>query len=137
MLKLKSMLFLTEATGTVAEKETFGQKLQAWCANWLPVIVVLAILAVIAFLVYRYVIKLFTLTKSTIATKFDKIKKYLNFQKFSPHMLRHTFATVLIENNANINFVKELMGHSNVATTERYLHPSKKNYRKLYDQCMA
>ena len=51
-----------------------------------------------------------------------KIKK-----KISPHTLRHSFATHLIENGASIISIQKMMGHENVVTTEKYLHVNKKH----------
>ena len=51
-----------------------------------------------------------------------KIKK-----KISPHTLRHSFATHLIENGASIISIQKMMGHENIVTTEKYLHVNKKH----------
>lgn len=48
-------------------------------------------------------------------------------KKVSPHTLRHSFATHLIENGADIISIQKMMGHENVVTTEKYLHVNKKH----------
>ncbi|SHE41482.1 tyrosine-type recombinase/integrase [Dysgonomonas macrotermitis] len=54
--------------------------------------------------------------------------------KASPHVLRHSFATGMLNNGADINAVKELLGHSSLASTEIYTHTSFEELKKIYSK---
>jgi integrase/recombinase XerC len=66
------------------------------------------------------------------------VKKYLDHytttEKRSPHVLRHTYATHLLNKGAEINAVKELLGHTSLAATQVYTHNSLDKLKKVFEQ---
>lgn len=84
---------------------------------------------------------LFTNNKGEIIKEkfvYNLINKYLSKvtskQKKSPHMLRHTFASHLLHNGAELNSIKEILGHSSLAATQIYTHSNIDDLKKIFNQ---
>ncbi|MDR0823672.1 MAG: tyrosine recombinase XerC [Prevotella sp.] len=63
----------------------------------------------------------------------ENLAQIPTLSKTSPHVLRHSFATGMLNNGADINAVKELLGHSSLAATEIYTHTSFEELKKIYN----
>lgn len=66
------------------------------------------------------------------------VRKYLDLvttiDKRSPHVIRHTFATHMLNNGADLNAIKEILGHSSLAATQVYTHSSMEQLKSIYKQ---
>ena len=62
------------------------------------------------------------------------IKMVSTGKKKSPHVLRHTFATAMLNNGADINAIKEILGHSNLSATQVYTHNTIEKLKEVYKQ---
>jgi len=73
------------------------------------------------------------LTRKYIYDIITKAAKKANLhKKVTPHTLRHTFATHLLENGADLRSIKEMLGHKDIATTQIYTHLSNQNIKESY-----
>ena len=73
----------------------------------------------------------------TVATIRKRLKKAFleaGFEGFYPHALRHSFATKLQMRGASVEEIKEMIGHSSIATTERYLHGFEGKLEELFEK---
>ncbi len=69
--------------------------------------------------------KIYTMVKA-------RLSEVTTLQKRSPHVLRHTFATHMLNNGADLNAIKELLGHANLSATQVYTHNSIERLKQVY-----
>lgn len=74
-----------------------------------------------------YPMKVYNLVKRNLS-------KVVTLKKRSPHVLRHSFATSMLNNQAELGAVKELLGHESLTTTEIYTHTTFEELKKVYEQ---
>lgn len=67
----------------------------------------------------------------TVNSYLDKVS---TLRKKSPHILRHTFATHMLNNGADLNSIKDILGHASLAATQVYTHNSIEKLKKVYNQ---
>ena len=69
------------------------------------------------------------------------VKKHLssliNSKKYNPHLLRHTFATHLLNKGGDLNSIKDLLGHSSLAATQVYTHNSIEKLKETFNSSHA
>ena len=61
-----------------------------------------------------------------------QLSKVVTLKKKNPHVLRHTFATAMLNNEANLNAIKEIIGHTSLAATEVYTHTTFEELKNIY-----
>ncbi len=75
-----------------------------------------------------------SISRQTIFNFVKDYAKKIGLEGVSPHTLRHSFATHLIQNRADVRSVQQLLGHADISTTQIYTHITDTHLRKNYDQ---
>ena len=75
------------------------------------------------------------LTTRSVQLRLERWRKKLGIQsRITPHMLRHSFASHMLESSQDLRAVQELLGHSNISTTQVYTHLDFQHLASVYDQ---
>ena len=75
------------------------------------------------------------LSRSIVETIVKRnLSKVVTIKRRSPHVLRHTFATTMLNHHAELGVIKELLGHESLATTEIYMHTTFEELKQVYNQ---
>jgi integrase/recombinase XerD len=74
------------------------------------------------------------LNRQTIFLFIKEYAKKIGLEGVSPHTLRHSFATHLIQNSADIRSVQQMLGHADISTTQIYTHITDAHLRKTYEK---
>lgn len=73
-------------------------------------------------------------SRALYAIVYTYLSKVTSNDKKSPHILRHTFATHMLNNGADLNLIKEILGHANLSATQIYTHNSFEQLKRIYKQ---
>jgi integrase/recombinase XerC len=73
-------------------------------------------------------------SRAVYAIVYTYLSKVTSNDKKSPHILRHTFATHMLNNGADLNLIKEILGHANLSATQIYTHNSFEQLKQIYKQ---
>lgn len=110
----------------------FGKKAEESMKNFVEIRKISNINNLVYFFISNKGLKLYPMQVNRLIKK--DFKSVTELKKRSPHMLRHSFATHLLDNGADIRAVKELLGHESLSTTQVYTHVTAEKLKKAYKQ---